>query len=150
MHIHVFTGRASYQEAPFKSAMKRVLKTMCRDLTCHIEYKCISQLPKHWTPKDLIDWLLDCDFHFILTHTHQSIEEFNCNDVVKELQRLRGHRGFPQDDELQCPIFLQDKRIYIEGTIVISSHSFLSSLLLVVLITKQFVTRTNLLIFNDL
>ena len=119
--MHVFVGKSGYQLGPFSTAVKKLLK-LNRNVTCFIEYKCIGELPKHWTPSDLIDWLTDCDFHFILTHTHQSIEDFNCNEVVKELQRLRGHKGFPQDDELGCSIFLQDKRVYIEGMLYITMH----------------------------
>ena len=120
-HIRVFVGKSGYQEAPFRSAVKQLLKEN-PNVTCFIEYKCIGDLPKDWTPVELIDWLLDSDFHFILTHTHQSIEEFNCNEVVYELQRLRGHSGFPQNDELGCSIFLQDKRVYIEGIVYITMH----------------------------
>lgn len=86
MHHHslrVFVGKSGYQEAPFRTALKQLLKEN-PNVTCSIEYKCIGELPKHWTPADLIDWLSDCDFHFILTHTHQSIEEFNCDEVVYE------------------------------------------------------------------
>ena len=116
MRIHVFTCKSGYQKGPFQTAIKQLLNIHKHNIYfCHIDYKCIGEIPKLWTPKDLIDWLLDCDFHFILTHTHQSIEEFNCSEVVKELQRLRGHKGFPQDDELSCSIFLQDKRVYIDG-----------------------------------
>ena len=25
----------------------------------------------NWSPADLVNWLLDCDCHFILTHIHQ-------------------------------------------------------------------------------
>ena len=120
MRIHVFACKSSYQIGPFKAALKKLMKTHKQNITCpiDIEYKCIGDIPKVWTPKNLINWLLDCDFHFILTHTHQSIEEFNCDEVVYELQRLRGHRGFPQNDELKFSIFLQDKRVYIEGMII--------------------------------
>ena len=28
-------------------------------------------LKNKWTPKDLVDWLLHCDYHIILSHIHQ-------------------------------------------------------------------------------
>ena len=113
--IHVYSGGTdAYQLVPFQKALERIEE---QHFWCelHVTYLYKKHLSKRFKPKDLIDWLLDCDYHFILTHTHQAIEHFNCNEVVNELQRLRNHPGFPSGDELQCPIFLQDKRVYIEG-----------------------------------
>ena len=45
---------------------------------------------KRWNPKDLVDWLLDSDVHFIITHIHQGLEQlcWNMEDLYIEVQRL--------------------------------------------------------------
>jgi hypothetical protein len=80
-----------------------------------IEYLTISDVKKRkWKPKDIIDWLIDSDVHFVLTHIHQGLDQLNWN--MSELynnevdQRLLKHKGFP---ETLCPIWIQAKFDYI-------------------------------------
>ena len=114
--IRVFRNLKGRQNEAFSVALANIKKISSCWCDFNVEYiNKKSDIPFHWTPVELIDWILDSDFHFILTHVHQSIERFDCATVVRELQRLRGHKGFPQDEELKCPVFLQDKRVYIEG-----------------------------------
>jgi hypothetical protein len=69
-----------------------------------------------FSEKDIVDWLLDCDIHFIITHIHQGLDQCKYNMAVlyKEILRLRNHPGFPNNDYLECPIFTQDKYKYLE------------------------------------
>ena len=71
-----------------------------------------------WSPKDIVDWLLEADAHVILTHIHQGVvgkeftectRKWNAHDIEKELYRLRDHPGFPTGEAVRCSIFLQDK-----------------------------------------
>jgi hypothetical protein len=72
------------------------------------------------TPIEMVDWLLDGDIHFILTHPHQGVglnrnyPAWNTTDLRNSLQLLKFHPGFPYSKELNCPVFLQDKYRYIE------------------------------------
>jgi len=69
-----------------------------------------------WSPKDLVDWLLNSAVHFILTHVHQGVRAFlmwNMCDLQYQLQRLSTHSGFPNGNKLNCPVFLQDKYNYL-------------------------------------
>jgi hypothetical protein len=68
-----------------------------------------------WTPKNLVDWLDEGDFHIITSHVHQGNPQWNSRDVVSQLQRLADHPGFPNGLNLQCPIFLQHKFYYLLG-----------------------------------
>ena len=80
------------------------------------EYTGVKHIPTlKWAPRDLIDWLIMSDFHIILTHVHQHNEHWHATEVVRELQRLRQHRGFPHGDTLNCPVFLQDKFAYLSS-----------------------------------
>jgi hypothetical protein len=61
-----------------------------------------------WTPKDLIDWLLNSDVHFIITHIHQGLEQLSWDmvELYNEVQRLRYHNGYPNRIHSRCPILL--------------------------------------------
>lgn len=86
------------------------------DFQIDVKYMyCDDIRSKKWSPADLVDWLLSSNYHFILTHVHQGLPHWNCDSVILELSRLRGHPGFPSNQELACPIFLQDKQLYIKA-----------------------------------
>jgi hypothetical protein len=79
--------------------------------------------------KDIVSWLLASSVHFITGHVHQGLQlqildsssnsiqsghrRFTMNSILSELQRLKLHRGFPFKNYLQCPVFLQDKYVYL-------------------------------------
>ena len=84
-----------------------------------------------WGPQQLVDWLLCSDVHFILSHVHKGMSAlgesqmgWNMLLLQKQLMRLRDHRGYPNGDKLQCPIFLQDKLKYIELVFQFSIPTF--------------------------
>ena len=62
-------------------------------------------------PFEFVDWLQLSNYHFILGHAHQSIPEWNGNDLVRAYAELRDtkHPGFPSEEWLNCPILSQDK-----------------------------------------
>jgi hypothetical protein len=66
-----------------------------------------------WTPKQLIDWLMQSEFHIVGTHVHQGNPSWDVRIVLNQVQRLRQHRGYPFSIHLSCPIFLQDKFTYL-------------------------------------
>ena len=68
-----------------------------------------------WSPDQLVNWLLNSDYHFILSHVHQGMTHWNPIEVLAALLRLSEHLGFPSGLSLTCPIFLQDKALYIKG-----------------------------------
>ena len=37
------------------------------------------------------------------------------NSILAEFQRLKDHQGFPNGDQIDCPIFTQDKWNYIQA-----------------------------------
>lgn len=65
--------------------------------------------------QEFVDWLLGGHVHIILGHVHQGTESFgwNVEDIYRELQRLQKHPGFPSAEQLQCPVFTQDKIKYL-------------------------------------
>ena len=71
------------------------------------------------TPKDLVDWLLGADVHYLLGHIHQGgvFEEldWSVKELYTELKRLRYHPGAPWGLKTDCPIANQDKIGYIEA-----------------------------------
>jgi len=44
---------------------------------------------------------------------HQGIPRWNAANVWLELQRLKGHHGFPTGENLMCPVFTQHKFHYL-------------------------------------
>jgi hypothetical protein len=119
--IRVFLGgRASVQVQPFMTSLELCRSTW--DSTYEyfptVEFMTTDGLKRRGWHRDvrfLIDWLLESDFHYILNHVHQGMQMYNCCDIPEQLLRLRTHKGFPSNFQLQCPIFLQDKFAYISA-----------------------------------
>ena len=124
--LHVYAGGVkNVQVAIFPVAVKEfkehLLKHSSIKFKIDVKYMyCDDVRSKRWSPADFVDWLLSSNYHFVLTHVHQGLPHWNCETVVLELSRLRGHPGFPANQELSCPVFLQDKRLYIKA---LESHA---------------------------
>lgn len=79
----------------------------------------------HYSISYIVDWLLGGTIHWITAHVHQGIQLriinsrnamcFTMEETIRQLQRLKYHPGFPSGDQLQCPIFLQDKIKYLRA-----------------------------------
>lgn len=117
--IRVFIGgRDSVQQDKFADAMMS---------TRHIWDVKMKHFPRQeylitdtakdrgWGIVEIVDWLLESDIHFILNHVHQGITAIDCRAVNVNLQRLYHHPGFPNGEQLSCPIFQQDKFNYIRS-----------------------------------
>jgi hypothetical protein len=82
-----------------------------------IEQKSISHIREdNLTIKNIVDWLLESHLHFVITHPHQGLYNlgWSATDIYNEIFRLKYHRGFPTLEKLKCPIFCQDKWIYLQ------------------------------------
>jgi hypothetical protein len=41
------------------------------------ESRNVGQVKRNgWSPSDLVDWLLDCDIHWIVCHPHQGLRSY--------------------------------------------------------------------------
>ena len=111
--IHVYQGanEAGHQWYPFHRATKVLNMDKVAIIYCNI--KMVKD--NNWSPKELVDWLLDCDVHFIITHIHQGLEDMHwrMNELYEEVQRLHKHAGYPNGQHLRCPIWTQDKYDYL-------------------------------------
>ncbi len=67
------------------------------------------------TELDIINWLLEGDIRFIISHIHQRIVSINMNKLYIEITRLHDHPGFPNGIYLLCPVFTQDKYKYLQA-----------------------------------
>lgn len=119
--IHVFKGsEENSQYAAFQEAIKMFSdERRAQNVELIIIYLSTKQLRNsYWTPFQFRDWLQDCDYHFILGHAHQGIPEWNGDDLARAYADLRDskHLGFPSGEWLNCPILLQDKKKYLNGT----------------------------------
>ena len=65
------------------------------------------------TEDDIINWLLEGDIHFIISHIHQGIVNINMNKLYASIMKLHDHPGFPVGESLQSPVFTQDKYKYM-------------------------------------
>jgi hypothetical protein len=68
---------------------------------------------KRWSPYDLVNWLQESDYHFILTHPHQGNPRWDCTEVYEAMNELKDHPGFPHKDSFSCPVFTQHKFRYL-------------------------------------
>ena len=118
--IGVFIGgKAGVQVGPFQEAVYRL--GLSNESNCRIIYINITHIKKEkWKPHHLMDYLLHCNAHFIITHVHQGKSAqfesqlgWSMKDLQTELLRLCDHPGFPAAHHLTCPVFLQDKLAYL-------------------------------------
>ena len=111
MNIFDLGGIKSVQIESFQGAI--------RSLTIIVEISYITTKDikvMNWTPKILVDWLLSCHIHFILSHIHQGVETlyWDMDELYAEVLRLRNHIGFPELEKINCPIFTQNKYAYLQ------------------------------------
>ena len=117
--VRIFSGgRQSTQSGPFFAALK-VYQRRVGAGALRIEVMDTSMLCRFkWTPKQFVDWLLQSNIHFILAHVHQSLLLHNLmwdmREALSHFQRLKFHTGFPTGDQLRCPVFTQDKIVYLK------------------------------------
>jgi hypothetical protein len=121
--LHVFQGgEVSTQALEFRTAYSRIRETLMVMTGRPIQITLLtvkSCKEKGWSFEDVIDWLLSCHVHFVLSHIHQGLERrsapLDMSDCVLQLQRLQFHPGFPTGDFTMCPVFNQNKGVYIEA-----------------------------------
>lgn len=118
--IRVFTGiNKSIQIDNFDWAVNSIRSRIESAISTRkliIERISVSHLCElKWGIEDLIDWFLASDVHVILSHIHQGFVSINVNYLMEQVWRLKDHNGFPMGEELRCPVFLQNKMLYIEA-----------------------------------
>jgi hypothetical protein len=90
----------------------KIEKLTAHDLRCEITKKYVT-----WKPKDLVDWLLDSDIHFVLCQgLHNGmieLEEWDPMTCIAQLQRLQYHVGYPSGTTLFDPVLTADKMEYL-------------------------------------
>jgi hypothetical protein len=123
--INVYSGLANahMQQVHFKKAKSSIsekfdnLNVIFNEMDVDDFKRNIME--KNWTYKSLVDWLLSSHIHFIICHPHQGFLEKGIDitpiEFYNELQRLKFHIGFPNGDELRCPVFTQNKAIYLKA-----------------------------------
>ena len=109
-------GERNINVIPVYAAISEIKRTGNVDLK--VVFKNVDVVKgERMQPADLVDWLLDSDIHLIIAHPHQGIiskhierdETYGWSaDILKgELMRLKDHAGFPNGEQLTCPIWLQ-------------------------------------------
>ena len=120
--IHVFRGgKSSNQQEPFIEALN-----IFPSNKIIIKYMNVTDVKDlNWSPAQLVEWLLSCDVHFIIAHVHQGLEPLNWNmlELQEQLSRLFFHNGFPNNLQLKCPIFTQDKYEYLSAVKQITNNT---------------------------
>ena len=121
--FRVFGGaHSNIQTIQLNSAINRlgIDQSLFQIETMVTDYVNVNKL----TIKEIVDWLLEGDIHWICGHIHQGLVlniinshnygGFTMSTMVDQLQRLKCHPGFPRGPYLKCPIFLQDKFEYLK------------------------------------
>jgi hypothetical protein len=121
--IHVFMGDESHvQRDNFYGALNE-LGISTHQSEC--EVMTFGQLKdklrfKKWTLDTFLSWLQECDIYIILCHIHQAFgfppllwEPLDFYDKLYD--KLHDRLGFPSAEQLRCPIFTQNKYIYVEA-----------------------------------
>ena len=117
IRIHVYGGnKCGYQTRAFLLAACDFFDDI------DFQYKYLADIRLDgWTLAQLIEWLKQGDIYFILSHPFQGheimegeMEGWDLSQMGIQLaSNLTGRIGFPRNDKLKCPVFLQDKAKYI-------------------------------------
>jgi len=119
--IRVFLGgHKGAQSIPWTSALQMLRLPENRFLVQEVTIKDVKD--REFTPRGLVDWLLDSDIHIILSHLHQGSSGqneqqlgWNMDELARQVSRLRDHVGFPTGHHLECPVFTQNKYEYLKA-----------------------------------
>ena len=114
----VHGGERSPQLETFQTAFSSFSKFFNKNVEVKIEYIGPKEIGKRrWMPTELIDWLLESNIHFIITHINQGRSSHGLiwcmRDMLDQLNRLYYHAGFPNGQQLMCHVFTQNKGAYI-------------------------------------
>ena len=114
----VHGGERSPQLETFQTAFSSFSKKFNKNVEVKIEYIGPKEIGKRrWMPTELIDWLLESNIHFIITHINQGRSSHGLiwcmRDMMDQLNRLYYHAGFPNGQQLMCHVFTQNKGAYI-------------------------------------
>lgn len=114
----VHGGDRSPQYEIFKVAFASFKMSFNKNVDIQIEYLGPKEIgERRWNPTQLVDWLLECDIHIILTHLNQGRLSHSLiwcmRDLLKQMGRLHYHLGFPNAQQLLCDVFTQNKGAYI-------------------------------------
>jgi hypothetical protein len=116
--VVVHGGDRSPQYQIFKVAFASFKIRFNKNADIQIEYLGPKEIgERRWNPSQLVDWLLECDVNIILTHLNQGRLSHSLiwcmRDLLKQMEHLHYHLGFPNAQQLLCDVFTQNKGAYI-------------------------------------
>jgi len=114
IEICVYQGAKEFtnQSIPFRQACESIHSTSEIRI---VTLTCSDVNTFKLSEEEIIDWLLQGDIHFILTHIHQGIVNINMSTLYSVINKLYDHPGFPAAGKLHCPVFTQDKYKYLSA-----------------------------------
>ena len=100
--IRVFVGgRDGLQSIYFKASLSGILRR-CPD-SFKVDYVDVDMCRRlKWSELDLILWLMEGNFHFIISHIHQGMNQWNAGALKRYLPHLSGCKGWPTAAQLKC------------------------------------------------
>jgi hypothetical protein len=71
--------------------------------------------PQWWNMQNIYQYFSTSSCYFILCHPHQSAEglQWPPHQFYSGLQCLRSKIGFPRGEQMLCPVFTQNKGLYL-------------------------------------
>jgi len=128
LQVRIFMGgKNSMQVTPFMAAVADQNYDINKITFTYVSVREVKRFG--WTPEEFVEWLLGSHVHFILSHVHQGLErlQWNMSELLEQLKRLKDHNGFPNGNQLECPIFTQDKFEYIKAVPIITNETLRSN-----------------------
>ena len=118
-----FTGGVgAVQSSPYRVGAANVVKELGGHNISFEELNISILRRSKWTIAKVVDWLLGAHIHFITCHPHMHMDKLipSIDKLYREVGRLKYHPGFPSSVHLACPIWRQDKYMYLSA--LPSSH----------------------------
>lgn len=114
--VHVLTSHGSKLDDFVVTALRAHAQRNSIDVKVFIlSLSEIRNDASYWTICRVIQYLIDCHCYFIVNHPHQGTQglQWCTQEFYTRLQCLSSRVGFPSGGNLKCPVFTQNKGLYL-------------------------------------
>ncbi len=115
MIIHVLSSHGSKLDDFVVNALRE--KARMHNTNVNVSTLVLATIREdpNWTLAQVMTFLIECHCYFIINHPHQGTQDlqWSMQEFYSRLQCLSTRIGFPSGPNLRCPVFTQNKGLYL-------------------------------------
>jgi hypothetical protein len=115
MIIHVLSSHGSKLDDFVVNALREKARRHNTNVNVSILVLATIREDPNWTLARVMKFLIECHCYFIINHPHQGTQDlqWSMQEFYSRLQCLSTRIGFPSGPNLRCPVFTQNKGLYL-------------------------------------